>query len=103
MRNWISDLGLHCESNIRMSLISSIFLTGIVIGSFILPRAADIYGRKPIFLTGSLLFVIVQLCILGLADSLEQIYVLMFISGIAVTGKYHVGYVYCVEMMPKHA
>lgn len=34
---------------------------------------------------------------------MEWLYMLMFISGFASSALYHVGYVYLVEMMPKHA
>jgi len=93
-------MDLYCTGSFEMSLIGSMFFVGTFIGSFILPRAADIYGRKPLFLLGLTLYIVV---IIGLffAKSLGMLYSLMFLGGISETGRYYVAYVYCVEMMPK--
>lgn len=83
-----------------MSLIGSMFFGGTFVGSFILPRMADIYGRKPLFLLGLALYICVVIA-LFFANSLGMLYALMFLGGISETGRYYVAYVYCVEMMPK--
>lgn len=76
------------------------FFVGTFFGSFILPRAADIYGRKPLFLIGLALYIF-DVIMLYFASSLWQLYLLMFLGGVSETGRYYVAYVYCVEMMPK--
>ena len=76
------------------------FFIGCFIGSFILPRCADVFGRKPLFLIGLALYIIVVI-LLYFASSLWELYVLMFLGGISETGRYYVAYVYCVEMMPE--
>lgn len=83
-----------------MSLIGSMFFVGTFIGSFILPRAADIYGRKPLFLVGLSIY-IVDCIALYFVDNLYLLYFLMFVGGISETGRYYVAYVYAVEMMPR--
>ena len=83
-----------------MSLIGSMFFIGCFVGSFILPRCADVFGRKPLFLIGLALYIIV-IILLYFASSLWELYVLMFLGGISETGRYYVAYVYCVEMMPE--
>ena len=91
---------LYCTDSFEMSMIGSMFFVGTFVGSFILPRAADIYGRKPLFLIGLALY-IVDVIMLHFAGSLLDLYLLMFLGGISETGRYYVAYVYCVEMMPK--
>ena len=83
-----------------MSLIGSMFFVGTFSGSFILPRASDIYGRKPLFLIGLSLYICVVI-MLFFVESLTFLYVLMFLGGISETGRYYVAYVYAIEMMPE--
>lgn len=68
-------------------------------GSFILPRAADVVGRKPMFLVGLVLYFIVVTALI-FNKSVGLTYFLMILGGISETGRYYVAYVYCVEMMP---
>ena len=100
LTNWVSTMDLYCTGSFKMSLIGSMFFGGTFVGSFVLPRMADIYGRKPLFLIGLALHICVVIA-LYFANSLEILYALMFLGGIAETGRYYVAYVYCVEMMPK--
>ena len=73
---------------------------GAFVGSFILPRAADVVGRKPMFLLGLAIYVAVVI-ILYFNTNLYLAYVILFFGGISETGRYYVAYVYCVEFMPK--
>lgn len=92
-------MDLHCTSKLAVSFIGSSFFLGAFVGSFILPRASDVVGRKPMFLLGLVLYFIV---IVGLLfnKNLYLAYFLLFLGGISETGRYYVAYVYCVEMMP---
>ena len=83
-----------------MSLVGSLFFTGTFLGSFLLPRLADIYGRKPLFLIGLGLYICVAFALI-FVKNLGTLYFLMFMGGISETGRYYVAYVYAVEMMPK--
>ena len=83
-----------------MSVIGSMFFVGTFSGSFVLPRAADIYGRKPLFLIGLTLYICVVIA-LFFANSIAYLYVMMLLGGISETGRYYVAYVYCIEMMPE--
>lgn len=100
LKNWTSELDLYCKSSFEFSLVGSMFFVGTFLGSFVLPRAADIYGRKPLFLIGLTLYIVVVIT-LFFNKSLAFLYVLMFLGGVAETGRYYVAYVYCVEMMPQ--
>ncbi len=100
MNNWVRKMDLYCTGSFEMSLIGSMFFVGTFAGSFVLPRAADIYGRKPLFLIGLALYIVVTIA-LFFVSSLGWLYFLLFLGGISETGRYYVAYVYCVEMMPK--
>ena len=93
-------MDLYCTGSFEMSMIGSMFFVGTFTGSFVLPRAADIYGRKPLFLIGLALYIVVTIA-LFFVSSLGWLYFLLFLGGISETGRYYVAYVYCVEMMPK--
>lgn len=75
-------------------------MAGTFIGSFILPRAADVVGRKPVFIVGLILYIGT---VLGLiySKTLSILYLLMVLGGISETGRYYVAYVYAVEILPK--
>ena len=81
-------------------MIGSCFFIGCFTGSFILPRIADIKGRKPMFFLGLILYII---CVIGLLFSKNKImmYFFLIIGGISETGRYYVAYVYAIEIMPK--
>jgi MFS family permease len=81
-------------------MIGSSFFIGCFVGSFILPRIADIKGRKPMFLLGLFLYII---CVLGLLFSTSKplMYMFLVVGGISETGRYYVAYVYAIEIMPK--
>lgn len=100
MRNWTSEMDLTCTGDFKMSLIGSMFFIGCFAGSFVLPRAADVYGRKPLFLIGLSLYIVVVIA-LYFVRSLGWLYFLLFLGGVSETGRYYVAYVYCVEMMPE--
>jgi MFS family permease len=83
-----------------LSLIGSSFFAGTFLGSFILPRLADVYGRKPIFMVGLIMYI---LTVQGLLFSTNKnvMYALLFLGGVSETGRYYVAYVYAVEIAPK--
>ena len=80
-------------------MIGASFFIGTFIGSFILPRASDVYGRKPLTLIGLLIFFCVVLSSFFVTN-LYLLYFIIFMGGISETGRYYVAYVYAVEMMP---
>ena len=59
MKNWVSELDIYCLGEIDKSLIGSMFFAGTFSGSFVLPRAADVYGRRPLFLIGLAIYICV--------------------------------------------
>ena len=93
-------MDLYCIGKFKTGLIGSSFFFGTFVGSFILPRASDIYGRKPLNLIGLAIFFIVVTLSYFVKDLLA-LYFILFLGGISETGRYYVAYVYAVEMMPR--
>lgn len=83
-----------------MGLIGSSFFAGCFLGSFILPRLADIVGRKPMFLLGLVLYIFTVIGLLVSSD-LTILCALLVLGGISETGRVYVAYVYAIEIMPK--
>jgi len=100
MNNWVGKMDLYCTSDAKIGFLGSSFLAGTFFGSFIVPRASDVVGRRPLFLFGLNLFMLVLVGSLFCED-LYFMYVLLFLGGLAETGRYYVAYIYAVEMMPQ--
>jgi len=77
------------------------FFAGAFIGSLILPRLADLYGRRPIYLFGLCLYALTAITY-PFSKSLELNFGLIFLGGISESARYYVGFVYLQEMVPKH-
>jgi MFS family permease len=92
-------MDLYCVSDAAIGFIGSSFITGCFIGSFILPRLADIVGRKPMFLLGLTIFVAVVVASL-FCTNINFVYFLLIMGGISETGRYYVAYVYLIEFFP---
>ena len=65
-----------------------------------MPRLADIYGRKYLFITGLVLYIATVVGLI-MATQLNILYALLVLGGISETGRYYVAYVYAVEIMSK--
>jgi putative MFS transporter len=75
------------------------FFAGAFIGSLVLPRLADIFGRRPIYMFGLALYALTALCY-PFSMSLTFNYCLIFLGGISESARYYVGFVYLQELMP---
>ena len=99
LNNWAEQIDLYCVDSFKTGLIGASFFVGTFAGAFVLPRASDVYGRKPLFLLGLVIY-------FGVVTSsyfvrnLYLLYFIIFMGGISETGRYYVAYVYAVEMMP---
>ena len=96
----ITQYHLECASDYFISLIGSLFFVGTFIGSMFLPRLADIFGRKPVFITGLILHLITVFGVL-LGTNKYLLLVFMCLGGLSEVGRYYVAYVYAVEVLPK--
>lgn len=83
-----------------IGLIGACFLCGIVVGCMTLTRMGDVVGRKPIYMLGVVMHIVVMI---GLIVSYNAYldFLLVFTFGMSVTARYYVGYAYNLEMQPK--
>ena len=88
---------MYCVPEYKIGLIGSSFLIGMVIGCMTVTRLGDVYGRKPIFMFGMGLSVI-MIVILIFTTNYIMVYFLVFFFGIATTGKTFVGFTYMLEL-----
>ena len=88
-----------CATKFQLSAVGSSFFLGNFIGSFILPRLGDIYGRKPLFQIG-LSLQLVSYFGLFVASQKSVLYALLILGGISKAGSNDVGYIYATEIMP---
>ena len=81
-------------------MIGSSFLFGTFAGSFVIPRLADIYGRRPMFILGLIFFI--STCIgLIVSRDIKAMYAFLFLGGTSECGRCYVAYVYAIEIIPK--
>ena len=59
LHNWIEQYHLTCASGNEIGRIGSSFFVGTFIGSILIPRAADVVGRKPMFVLGLVIYIFV--------------------------------------------
>lgn len=62
-RNFITDFDEYCSPQYLLDLQGTIYFVGIILGSLVSMRLADIYGRKPIIIIGLILYGVVALMI----------------------------------------
>jgi MFS family permease len=96
----VEQYDLTCASEFGLSMIGSCFFIGTFLGSFVLPRLADIIGRRPVFLVGLTLYITAVVGMIFARD-VKVLYGLLVLGGISETGRYYVAYVYAVEIIPK--
>jgi MFS family permease len=83
-----------------MGLIGAVFLIGIVVGCSFVTRLGDVYGRKPVYLAGLTLNMLLILTLV-VNKNVWVAYACIFLLGISITARYYVGYTYNLEFQPK--
>jgi MFS family permease len=79
-------------------MFGSLFFVGVVISSLFMPRLSDLYGRKNIALSGTIMHVCCSLVIL-VSTSLKLSLFMTFLLGFAMGGRVLVGYCWMSEHM----
>ena len=99
----MSKFELHCASNFAIGSFGMLYFLGFALGSCIVPRLADRYGRKKYFLR----LLTLQTVASGVAIAapankagLLATHLSMFFIGFAAIGRLNVGYCYMLELMP---
>ena len=100
--NWVERLDLLCETTGRVGMLGSAFFVGVTSSMFVIPKLADVWGRKPMFIVTMALSLIGQVgLIYSRSLDLSALYIL--IIGASFTGKAVVGTNYFVEFVPMRA
>ena len=56
--NWYTEFRMYCEPRSQVSMFEATMLTGIITGSMLFPKLADVAGRKPVFYIGCLMHIV---------------------------------------------
>ena len=51
--NWVNQYGLTCSSRQTIGSIGTVYFLGMILGSLVVPKLSDVYGRKPIVLVAT--------------------------------------------------
>ena len=98
LQNWIEQFNLVCATKNKFGLFGSLYFVGLVIGSIVLPRLSDIYGRKKVMIFGNLLHIIPCVVFL-LSKDVNISFLMMTITGAGMASRVFVGYVWMTENM----
>ena len=98
--NFYTQFSFMCEKKIWLSLIPMSFLTGMVIGSLFLPRLTDLRGRKTVYAYAVIVQTVMLYTFCFLRQKLAAV-LLVFVWGIATTGRVTGGFFLLIEHQPK--
>ena len=99
LHNWVEDLDLTCTPHVYIGLVGAAMFAGWAISAIFLPRMADVYGRKWVYLWSMAAHGTFYLLII-LSKDLTLTTCLMFFFGMASVGRATVGYLYMAELVP---
>ena len=97
--NWHEKLDLTCVPEFKAASIISAYFVGWAIALLFLPRLADIYGRKKIFLAATSMNLTLMTVVL-MTTSLNLMIATFFGLGVATSVRITVGYNYLIEFAP---
>jgi MFS family permease len=81
-----------------IGLLGSCYYAGFSIGSIFLVRFADIYGRRPVYITGLAIHSFSYI-VMMFSPYLYLNYAMLFLCGLAATMRASVGYMYGLEFI----
>ena len=82
-----------------IGLLGSTYFIGFAIGSIIFPRLADIIGRKPVELLGTLIYAILMLCFI-FGSNMSGLFVTLGIFGLRSSMNLQISYIHILEFLP---
>ncbi|OWF50931.1 organic cation transporter protein-like [Mizuhopecten yessoensis] len=94
----VSEFDLVCSQAWLRSTAKTLYFFGRVIGSVVFGQLSDIFGRKPMFLSG-LLSLLVAGCVASAAPSMAVFIPFYILQGAAQTGLYLVAFTMCTELV----
>ena len=93
-------MNLTCEPKWRIGLLGSAFFFGWCLTLLWVPRLADIYGRKKLFVIG-MIGDLVVFTIVMVSKSLNVMIVMIFCFGALTSIRKAVGFIYLMDMTPQ--
>lgn len=100
LNNWVQEFDLVCASSFTISSFGMIFFAGYAIGSAIIPKLADLYGRKRPFFAINVLSLI-SLIIIVTVPQLQIVLMCLFLIGLVTSGNFTIGICYMGEFVPE--
>lgn len=94
-------MNLECVEDVKygLSYFYIILFLGIIFGSLIMTKIADVAGRKPVFFFGLLIHIVAVSATFLITDAGWFLF-FIFVIGIGTSARYLVGYVYVSELCP---
>ena len=89
---------MQCSDKNKFGVLGMMIFIGWMLASIVVPRIADIYGRKLVFV-GNMLLQLVGLTLIIYAKSFSCILAGLFINGVCSAGRWTVTYVYLAEFL----
>jgi len=99
IHNWVEQLDLACKPKTQIGLIGSMQFAGWGISAAFLPRTADLYGRRRVYILSMTGLSIFLLCIM-LSPNLIFTLVMMFLFGTMSVGRAAIGFLFMQEFIP---
>ena len=101
LHNWVQKLDLMCEPRWKVGFISSAYFLGWCTTLLWLPVLADKYGRRNIFIAGTIIDLSLYTGIL-ITGHIDVMITVVFLEGVAASCTQTVGWVYMMELLPLH-
>lgn len=95
--NFITDFQMECATPYHIGLIGSSYFLGFMLGSIIFAPLADIIGRKRVIMLGAAMFFFTMLFMLFVANTVNGLYLGMFLIGFRTSANSQIVYVMITE------
>lgn len=99
--NWFQQYDLTCKSGAQVGLIGAMQSTGWLISALILPRVADLKGRKWVVF-GALCLQLVCMAGTFFSTNLTTTSVIMFFMGLSGVGRMSLCILFLMELIPNN-
>jgi len=100
LHNWVGQMDLMCCPKWKIGMLGTCIFSGYTTSLLWMPRLSDKYTRKTIFAAGAVFDLCLLIALLG-CKSIDSMIVLCFLIGVAIPSRYHIGFVYLMELLPK--
>jgi MFS family permease len=99
LHNWVETLDLNCTPKSQIGLLGSMLFAGWAVSATFLPRLADVYGRRRVYLVSMVAHAFFYGLII-ISHDLKFSTAMQFFLGMASVGRASVGYLYSLELVP---